>query len=94
MRLCITAEFSPAADHATRENKYINNLVDDSEDNENTYDYLTRMQNKYNINIWFYRPSTEDGVTLAGAHKTKVEILEIRPNFVRGCKNFENTSMG
>ena len=68
LRLCITAALFPPADHATRESKYINNLVDEWEDNENTYDYLTRKQNKYNINIWFYPPSTEDN--------TKVEILK------------------
>ena len=28
LRLCITAAFFPAADHGTRESKYINNLVD------------------------------------------------------------------
>ena len=54
LRLRITAALFPAADHATRESKYIYNLVDDWEDNENTYGYLTRMQSKYNINIWIY----------------------------------------
>ena len=39
LRLCITAALFPAADHATRESKYIKNLVDDWKDNENTYDY-------------------------------------------------------
>ena len=36
LRSCITAALLPAADHATRESKYINNLVDNWEDNENT----------------------------------------------------------
>ena len=79
LRLCITAALFPVTDHAIRESKYINNLVDDWEDNENTYDYLTRIQNKYNINIWFYQPSTEDDV--------KVEILEKCSNVVKGRKN-------
>ena len=61
MRLCITAALFPAADQGNRKSKYINNLVDDWEDNENTYyentDYLIRLQNKYNTNIWFYRPT-------------------------------------
>ena len=67
MRLFITAAYYPVTKDATTENKNINNLVDDWADNENIYDYLIRMQNKYNINIWFYQPSTEDD--------TKVEIL-------------------
>ena len=79
LRLCITAAFFPAADHATGESKYINNLVDDWGDNGNTYDYLTRTQNKYNINIWFYRTSAED--------KTKVEILQKCSNFIKSRTN-------
>ena len=61
LRLCITAALFPAADHTTRKSKYIKNLVDDWEDNENTCDLLKRLQNKYNINIWFFRPITKDG---------------------------------
>ena len=67
LRLCIKAALNRLTKDATRENNYINNLVDDKEDNENTYDYSIRMQ-KNNINIWFYQPSTEDD--------TKTEILE------------------
>ena len=78
LRLCITAALFPAADHATRESKYINNLVDEWEDNKSTYDYLTRKQNKYNINIWFYPPLTEDN--------TKVEIFKKCSNFVKDRK--------
>ena len=37
----------------------INNLIEDWEDNENVYDYLTRMQIKNNIIIWFYKRSTD-----------------------------------
>ena len=44
-RLCITAALYPVTKDATRENKYINNKVDDWEDNENTSDYLIRTQN-------------------------------------------------
>ena len=78
LRLCITAALFPAADHATRESKYTNNLVDDWEDNENTYCYLISLQNKYNINIWFYQPSTEGG--------TEVELLKKCSNFIKGRK--------
>ena len=53
------------------------------------------MQNKYNINIWFYRSSTEYDVrasglgspTWSGPHNTKVEILERFSNFVKCRKN-------
>ena len=65
---------------ATRENKYINNLVDDWEYNETAYDYITKIQNKYNINIWFYRP-TQDG------NIAKVERREECSNFVKGRHN-------
>ena len=69
LQLCITAALFPAADHATRESRYINNLVDDWEDNEN------------------------NGVTWAGPHNTKVQILEMFKLRQRsqGCKN---TGMG
>ena len=46
LRLCIKAALYRLTKDATRENNYINNLVDDKEDNENTYDYLIRMQKK------------------------------------------------
>ena len=79
MRLCITAALYTVTKDATRENKHINNLVDGWENNENTHDYIIRIQNNYNINIWFYKPSTEDD--------TKVEILERSSNFIKDCKN-------
>ena len=79
LRLCITAAIYPVTKVATRENKYINNLVDHWEDNENTYDYLTRMQNKYNINIWVHQPSTEDD--------TKAEVSQKWSTFIKGRKN-------
>ena len=60
-QLCITAALFPAADHATRKGKYITNLADDWEDNENTYDYISRMLNKHNTNIWIYRPIIKNG---------------------------------
>ena len=65
---------------ATRENKYINNLVDDWEYNETAYDYITKIQKKYNINIWFYRPTQDSNIA-------KVECLEKCSNFVKGRHN-------
>ena len=69
LRLCITAALHPVTEHATRENKYINNLVDDWEYNETAYDYITKIQNKYNIIILFYRPAQDSNIA-------KVERLE------------------
>ena len=57
LRLCITAALHPVTEHATRENKYINNLVDDWEYNQIAYDYIIKVQNKYNIDILFYQPT-------------------------------------
>ena len=68
LRLCITAALYPVTEHASRENKYFNNLVEDWEDFENVFDYLTRIQNKCKNNLWVYRPSTDDN--------SKVELLE------------------
>ena len=70
----------PVTEQATRENKYINNLVDDWEYNETAYDYITKLQNKYNINIWFYRPAQDSNIA-------KVERLEKCSNFVKDRQN-------
>ena len=87
LRLCITAALFPAADHATRESKYFNNLVDDLEDNDNTYDYSIRLQNKNKINIWFYRPTAMLHHRPITEGEDKVEILQKCSNFVKGRKN-------
>ena len=85
LRLCIAAALHPVTEHATRKNNYINNLVDDWEYNETAYDYIAKIQNKYNISIWFYRPTvvlhrrpTQD------SNIAKVECLEKCSNFVKG----------
>ena len=57
------------------ENKYFKKVAEDWDDNEYVYDYITRIQNKYNINIWFYRP-------LAG-NSAKVERVEKCSVFVK-----------
>ena len=88
LRICITAALHPVTEQATRENEYIKNLVDDWEYNETAYDYITKIQNKYNINIWFYRP------TVVLPHRpaqdsniAKVERLEKCSNFVKDRQN-------
>ena len=80
LRLCILAALHPVTEHATTENKYIANLVDEWEANEYVHNFLTKIQNKYNINIWFYRPAQDGNVA-------KVERLEKCSNFVKGRDN-------
>ena len=43
----------PVTENATREVKYINNLVEDWEDNEYVYDYLTIIQTKITLTFRF-----------------------------------------
>ena len=70
----------PVTEHSTRKNKYINNLVDDWEYNETAYDYITKIQNNYNINILFYKPAQDSNIA-------KVERLEKFSNFVKDRQN-------
>ena len=44
LRLCITAALYRVTHDAARENKYINNLVDDWEYRETAYDYITKSK--------------------------------------------------
>ena len=80
LRLCITAALHPVTEHATRENKYIANLVKDWEANEYVHNYLTKIQKIYIINIWFYWHAQDGNVA-------KVERLEKCSNFVKGSDN-------
>ena len=80
LRLCITAALHPVPQDATRKNKNYKNLVDDWEYNEFTYDYITKIQNKYNINIWFYRPTQDSNIA-------KVERSQKCSNFVEDRQN-------
>ena len=69
---------------ATRDNKYIKNLVDEWEYKETAFDYITKIQNKYNIKIWFYRPTQDSNIA-------KVERLEKCSNFF--VKDKQNVSI-
>ena len=80
LRLCITAALHPVTEHATKENEFFNNLVDDWEYNETAYDYITKIQKKYNINIWFHKPAQDSNLA-------KVERLEKCSNFVKDRQN-------
>ena len=84
LRLCIIAALHPLTEHATRENKFINNLVDDCEYNETAYDIITKVQKKYIINIWFYRPTAVLRHRPAqDSNIAKVERIEKCFNFVK-----------
>ena len=56
MQLTITAWLHPAMDHATRESKYVNNLIEARQQDEDDFAYIMRIQKLYNINIWVYTP--------------------------------------
>ena len=63
MQLAITARLHLAMDppsgfanHATREFKYVNNLIEARQRDEDNFAYIMRIQKMYNINIWVYTP--------------------------------------
>ena len=71
LQLTITAWLYPAIDprsgfynHATRENNYVNNLIEPRQQNEDDFAYIIRIQKLYNINIWVYTPCGEGKVEL------------------------------
>ena len=41
---------------ATRESKYVNNLIEPRQQHEDDFAYIIRIQKLYNINIWLYTP--------------------------------------
>ena len=64
LQLTITAWLHPAMDHATREIKYANKLIVARQQHEDYFGYILRIQKLYNINIWIYRPCSDDKVEL------------------------------
>ena len=56
MQLTITAWLHPAMEHATRESKYVNILIEARQRDEDDFSYIIRIQKLYNINIWVYTP--------------------------------------
>ena len=51
-------------DHATRESKYVNNLIEPRQQHENGSAYIIRIQKLYNIKIWVYTYRGEGKVEL------------------------------
>ena len=42
--------------HATRESKYVNNIIAPRQQHEDDFGSILRIQKWYNINIWIYTP--------------------------------------
>ena len=71
LQLTITAWLHPAMDprsafanHATRESKYVNNLIEARQRDEDDFAYIIRIQKLYNIIIWVYTPCAGGKVEL------------------------------
>ena len=56
LQLTITAWLHLAPHHATRQSKYVNNLIEPRQQYEDGFGYILRIQKLYNINIWIYTP--------------------------------------
>ena len=54
LQLTITAWLHPAMDHATHESKYVNNLFEARQRDEDDFAYIIRIRKLYKINIWVY----------------------------------------
>ena len=64
LQLIITAWLHPAMNHATRESKYVNNLIEAGQQHEDGIAFIIRIQKLYNIYIWVYTPFGEGKVEL------------------------------
>ena len=53
---------------------------------KNLFEYLAKIQNKYNINLWFCKPSTEDSRSMTVSN-SKIKPLDKCSNFVKGRTN-------
>ena len=64
-------------DHATRESKYVKNLTEARQRDEDDFAYILRIQKLYNINIWVY-------TSCGGA---KLELFKPVDDFDKDKKN-------
>ena len=64
LQLTITARLHLAMDHATRESKKTNNLIEPRQQHEDDFAYIIKIQKLYNIILWVYRPWGEGKVEL------------------------------
>ena len=51
-------------DYATRESKYVNNVIEARQQNEDDIAYLIRIQILYKINVWVYTACAEGKVEM------------------------------
>ena len=51
-------------DHATRESKYVNNLIESRQQHEDDFASTIRIQKLYNIDIWIHTPFGEGKIEL------------------------------
>ena len=56
LQLTITAWLHPVIGNATRERKYVNNLIEPRQQHEDDFAYIIRIQKLYNFNFWVYTP--------------------------------------
>ena len=52
----ITKWLHPVIGNATRENKYVDKLIEPRQQHEDDFGYILRIQKLYNINSWLYTP--------------------------------------
>ena len=64
-------------DHATRESKYVNKLIEARQRDEDYLAYIIRLQKLYNINIWVNTPCSGG----------KVELFKPVDDFVKDRKD-------
>ena len=64
LQIIITAWLHPAMNHATRESKYVNNLIEAGQQHEDDIAFMIRRQKLYNTIIWVYTPFGEGKVEL------------------------------
>ena len=99
LQLTITAWLHPAPHDATRESKYVNNLIEPREQHEDDFAYISRIQKLYNFNVWVYTPRGEGKVELFkpvddfDKDRKRIRILVWEISGVEHCaliKNIEN----
>ena len=99
LQLTITAWLHRAPHDATRESKYVNNLIEPRQKHEDDFAYISRIQKLYNFNVWVYTPRGEGKVELFkpvddfDKDRKDVRILVWENSGVEHCaliKNIEN----
>ena len=95
LQLTITAWLHTAMDHATRESKYVNNLIEPRQQHEVDFASIIRKQKLYNNIIWVYIPCDEGKLVLFKPvddfHKDRKDVrILVWGNHCALNKNIEN----